>query len=93
MLGHMECDRFGSEFGCRVANAIVAWLIIFVQLSFVGTGFVVLASAGNSIYARKDMWSFLLSLVGMAVLFLTCVLQYFRPTTTPVSDSHTSNGK
>ena len=28
----LDCDRFRAEFGCRVVNAIVAWLLIFFEL-------------------------------------------------------------
>ena len=34
-LGGVECERFQSEFPCKVVNAIIAWLIIFVQLRYV----------------------------------------------------------
>lgn len=31
-VGSVECTRFSNDFACKVANAIVAWLVIFAQL-------------------------------------------------------------
>lgn len=32
IAGRISCDRFRNEFSCRVANAVVTWLVVFVQL-------------------------------------------------------------
>jgi hypothetical protein len=31
-IASVECERFKSEFACKVVNSIVAWLLIFAQL-------------------------------------------------------------
>ena len=54
----------------------MAWLIIFAQLSILGTSFVFLASAGNSIYAKQNLISLALLLVGIATLVVCCILSY-----------------
>ena len=86
-LGEVDCAKFQSQFGCRVVNSIVAWLIIFVQLSVLGTAFVVLASAGNSIYSDKGYTSLGFILVGMATLVVATVLPYFFTVKTFFADT------
>jgi len=86
-LGEVDCAEFQSQFGCRVVNSIVAWLIIFVQLSVLGTAFVVLASAGNSIYCDKGYTSLFFILVGMATMVVATVLPYFFTVKTFFADT------
>jgi hypothetical protein len=31
-IASVECERFKSEFACKVVNSIVAWLLVFAQL-------------------------------------------------------------
>ena len=75
-LGQVDCDNFQSEFGCRVANSIATWLVIFLQLSVLGTSVVVLSSLGNSIYAEKDykyrsLPSLFVAVAAITLAFLT----------------------
>ena len=34
-VGKRSCDEFRSEFGCRIVNAIISWLIVFAELRYV----------------------------------------------------------
>jgi len=78
-LGQVDCDSFQSEFGCRVANSIATWLVVFLQLSVLGTSVVVLSSLGNSIYAEQDYkYRSLLSLfVAVAAISLAFLTPFF----------------
>ena len=73
----LDCDDFSSEFGCRVVGSIVAWLLIFAQLSILGTLFVVCASLGNSVYAIRSYRSLVYVLLGLAALAISTVASYF----------------
>lgn len=35
LSGTVDCDHFRNDFGCKVVNAITAWLVIFVELRYV----------------------------------------------------------
>jgi hypothetical protein len=65
-----------SEFGCRVANSIIAWMMIMAQLIVLGTIFVLLSTAGNSIYLQHDLPGFLGVVVGIATITASCILSY-----------------
>jgi len=66
-----ECDNY---FACEVVKCVVAWLLIFVQLSILGFLFVFMTSAGNSIYATRSIGDFLYLLVGIATVVCTTIL-------------------
>jgi hypothetical protein len=72
-----DCNaKFKSEFGCRIVNSIISWLLIFAQLTILGSIFVILTSAGNSIYLQHDWKSVGYILVGFISLFVFCILSY-----------------
>jgi len=73
-LGALDCSKFNNDFACKVVNSIVAWLLIFVQLSILGFLFVFMTSAGNSIYATRSIGDFLYLLVGIATVVCTTIL-------------------
>ncbi|KAI2501037.1 hypothetical protein MHU86_13449 [Fragilaria crotonensis] len=76
-LGQQDCPTsFMSEFGCRVANSIIAWMMIMLQLIVLGTIFVVLSTAGNSIYLQHDLPGFFSVVVGIASITISCILSY-----------------
>lgn len=72
-----SCEKFNSEFGCRVTNSIISWIFIFLQLSILGTAFITLASAGNSIYLGRNLRSFAGAIVGICTITTVCFLSYF----------------
>ena len=76
-IGNHDCDKFNSDFSCRVTLSIVAWLSVFAQLSILGTSFVLLASAGNSVYVKRDCFSLVGILVGIGTLVICCICSYF----------------
>jgi hypothetical protein len=57
-------------------NSIISWLIIFAQLSILGTLFVSCTSAGNSIYLQQNLSSIVAILVGMASLVVAAILSF-----------------
>lgn len=89
VLGNLDCDRFKSDIGCRIVNAIVAWLTIFAQLSILGTGFLLLASAGNSVYVKQEFASVAHVLLGMATIAVCCLLSYAYNVTVFFADTNT----
>ena len=68
--------KFRSEFGCRVVNSIISWMIIMAQLVILGTVFVSLASAGNSIHLQHNFTSLLGVLLGISCITVSCILSY-----------------
>ena len=69
-LARLNCDH--SQFGCAILQGITNWLTIMVQLSIVGTVFIVWASLGNSVYPTHP----LLSVAGMCAPILFVFLPY-----------------
>jgi hypothetical protein len=64
-----DCDvKFKSEFGCRIVNSIISWVLIFAQLTILGSTFVILSSAGNSIYLEHTWKSMGYVMVGFTTL-------------------------
>jgi len=52
-FGKKDCSTSASEnemFGCQLANGIVSWFIVMLELSIFGILFICLSSLGNSIY-------------------------------------------
>ena len=52
-FGKRDCSTSTSEnemFGCQLANGIVSWFVVMLELSIFGTVFICLSSLGNSIY-------------------------------------------
>lgn len=93
IAGHIDCDHFHGEFSCKIVNSITSWLVIFVHLSVIGTAFVVLGSAGNSVYARADLVSTGYLIIGVASILFSCVLPYFFPMSTFFFNTYTEPGE
>lgn len=52
-FGKRDCSTSTSDnemFGCQLANGIVSWFVVMLELSIFGTVFICLSSLGNSIY-------------------------------------------
>jgi len=52
-FGDLNCDSVteaAKHFGCQIANGIIHWFMIMLELSIMGTIFICLSSLGNSIY-------------------------------------------
>lgn len=60
-----------------MTNSIISWIFIFLQLSILGTAFITLASAGNSIYLGRNLRSFAGVIVGILTITTVCFLSYF----------------
>jgi len=59
-----------TTFPCLIANGIGRWLMIFIQLSFVGTTFIFFASMGNESYTSNHCHIVGYTLFGMVVIFI-----------------------
>jgi hypothetical protein len=69
-----------SEFGCKSLNGIVRWSQVFLELSILGTAFMILSQLGNNVYAleHQSRWvTALRSLVGIGTVLCASVLSYF----------------
>jgi len=76
-MHRQDCSStFKSEFGCRVVNSIISWLVIFAELTILGSVFVILSSAGNSIYLQHTWSSLAGVLVGIASITFATILSY-----------------
>jgi len=66
------------RFGCVLGEAIIDWLIIFVQLSVLGVFFLFLSTLGNSTYINEgNRWvSLACVLVSIAVIVVTTILSF-----------------
>lgn len=60
-----------------MAGSIAGWLVLFAQLSILGTSFVVLSSLGNSVYNQRDCLSLFNVFIGIVTLAFACILPYF----------------
>mmetsp|Transcript_21438 Transcript_21438/g.44074 ORF Transcript_21438/g.44074 Transcript_21438/m.44074 type:complete len:354 (-) Transcript_21438:2536-3597(-) len=52
-FGDLNCESYteaAKHFGCQIANGIIHWFMIMLELSIMGTIFICLSSLGNSIY-------------------------------------------
>jgi hypothetical protein len=59
-----------------VVNGITHWLMIFVQLSTLGSLFIFCGSLGNSVYDHKRGTTILMLTIGIAALFFFTVLTF-----------------
>ncbi|KAI2501080.1 hypothetical protein MHU86_13371 [Fragilaria crotonensis] len=77
-VGQQDCPTtsFMSEFGCHVGNSIVAWLMLMVQLIIMGTIFVILSTAGNSIHLQHNLPSFVGVMLGIVTIMFSSMLSY-----------------
>lgn len=78
--GQYDCSVSAGEtasFGCLLANSITRWLLIFAQLSLVGTSFFFLASLGNDTYTTNRCHSIGFTLISMFTIFLFTCVTYF----------------
>ncbi|KAI2493596.1 hypothetical protein MHU86_20954 [Fragilaria crotonensis] len=77
-VGQQDCPTtsFMSEFGCRVGQSIVAWLMLMVQLIILGTIFVILSTAGNSIHLQHNLPSFVGVMLGIVTIMFSSMLSY-----------------
>ena len=82
-----NCDDFNSNFGCKCANGIANWIYVFLQLTILGTSYIVLSSSGNSIYAKRNIQSVIESLVGMTTIILTTIVAFFVNIQTKIFDT------
>jgi hypothetical protein len=73
--GQVPCDRLG-EFGCKIINGITRWIVIFLELSILGTAFIFFASAGNSLFEHKPLAFFRL-VIGMTTIVLATIVSVF----------------
>ncbi|KAI2493598.1 hypothetical protein MHU86_20956 [Fragilaria crotonensis] len=77
-VGLQDCPTtsFMSELGCRVANSIIRWLMIMVQLITLGTIFVMMSTAGNSVHLKHNLPSFVGVMLGIVTIMFTSLLSY-----------------
>ncbi|KAI2490939.1 hypothetical protein MHU86_23627 [Fragilaria crotonensis] len=77
-VGLQDCPTtsFMSELGCRVANSIIRWLTIMVQLITLGTIFVMMSTAGNSVHLKHNLPSFVGVMLGIVTIMFTSLLSY-----------------
>jgi hypothetical protein len=73
--GQVSCDRLG-EFGCKIVNGILRWLVIFLELSILGTAFIFFGSAGNSLFVHKPL-AFIRLLLGMTTVVFATIVSVF----------------
>jgi hypothetical protein len=63
-----------TDFGCQLANSIIAWIEVFLELSIIGFPLIYLSTLGNSIYARRNSrWTYLAFLVGIVTVLVYTV--------------------
>ena len=72
----VSCDSL-SEVGCTIANGILSWLYIFMQLSTLGVAFIFLGSLGTSVYIQDKIKSVLTLVLGMTALGMFTIWPYF----------------
>ena len=65
-----------AEFGCLVANSIISWLMIMAQLIILGTIFVIMSTAGNSIHLQHNLPSFVGVILGIVSITFSSILPY-----------------
>lgn len=73
--GQVSCDRLG-EFGCAIVNGITRWLVIFLELSILGTTYMFFGSAGNSLFVHKPL-AFCRLIVGMTTIVFATIVSVF----------------
>lgn len=74
-LGNLYCDEKhtgGKLFGCNIAQGIISWLIIMAKLVIIGSGFVILCSAGHSINHTNP----LLLLLSVTSMGFICMMTF-----------------
>jgi hypothetical protein len=73
--GRFQCGDL-DDFGCRVGNGITRWMLIFAQLSIVGTAFILTASLGNDTVTNNRCHSIGYTLVGTVMIVLFTIPAY-----------------
>ena len=88
--GEADCGHL-SEFACKLVNGITSWLVIFVELSFFGTAYICLGSAGNSLSDNRWVAVGRL-LVGMTTILFATILPLSYVVVTPVFSTEKQDG-
>lgn len=75
-MGKIDCNTAPlNEMGCRLANSLILWFEIFVQLTVIGVPFIYLSTVGNSVHAqRRSLITYIAFPIGIVtVVFYTVV--------------------
>mmetsp|Transcript_6580 Transcript_6580/g.14884 ORF Transcript_6580/g.14884 Transcript_6580/m.14884 type:complete len:982 (+) Transcript_6580:198-3143(+) len=78
--GDLNCDEKDTEgkiFGCNIAQGIISWLLIMAKLVIIGSGFVILCSAGQSINHTNPL-SLVLSVTSMGFICMMTFVPAFQ---------------
>lgn len=70
-----NCDDDGSL--CSIAQGIVSWLAVFLQLVVLGLPYIFLASLGNSNYYQGKLQNLAALVIGMTTIAVFTVLPFF----------------
>lgn len=90
-VGRLNCETWdtadegvevAASFFCRVANAVISWIIIFLQLSIFGSLFIFLGSFGLT--AGSSVWALLIGITSIAIF---TVFAYFYDLDSPFYSS------
>ncbi|KAL7465413.1 hypothetical protein ACHAXS_005737 [Conticribra weissflogii] len=73
-LGDLNCNESEPNFGCFILQGLVNWSIIMLQLTLIGTPFILWASVGNSVYDTHP----LLITFGIIAPVVFAILPYFN---------------
>jgi hypothetical protein len=73
--GGVDCSKH-TQFGCKILNGLANWTYVFLQLSTLGTLYIILGSAGNSIYAKPGLRAVAEALVGMVTIVLVTIIAF-----------------
>jgi len=73
-LGDLNCDESEPNFGCFILQGLINWSIIMLQLTLIGTPFILWASVGNSVYQTHP----LLITFGIISPVVFAILPYFN---------------
>eukprot|EP00804_Cyclotella_cryptica_P013395 CCRYP_005153-RC/>CCRYP_005153-RC protein AED:0.37 eAED:0.37 QI:231/1/1/1/1/0.91/12/2182/791 len=75
-FGVLHCEEnMNNSFGCWVLQGIINWLLIMLELSVLGTTFVLWASAGNGAHHRiNPLWV----VIGMIAVVLFTIFPFFE---------------
>lgn len=82
-LGNLNCTEkhtggSASLFGCDIAQGIINWLLIMSKLVIIGSGFVILSSAGHSINHEKPRLLLFFSFTSMGFISLMTFVPAFH---------------